>query len=189
MANEDLALVRRAISGEEEASRELTTRVERVAKGCLSDLAARSPAVRGEEQDLLQRFQVMLLEKDMQALRSYQGRASLHTWIRVVASRFFIRRAGRLPKEKPIDALTLDELTDPSESPETHQIRRSESLAVKRVLSDLADEERLLLALLYEQELPAHRVGKMLGLTASGVRMRKQRLLKKLEKRLRGLEP
>jgi RNA polymerase sigma factor (sigma-70 family) len=60
---------------------------------------------------------------------------------------------------------------------------------VREVVRTLDDPDRLLLQLIYEQELDATGVAKILGLTPSGVRMRKQRLLAKLVEKLRDLAP
>lgn len=186
MAEEDLELVRRAVAGDEESMREVTARVQRVARGCLKDFAARVPAVRGHEQDLVQRLQVMLLENDRRVLKTFEGRASLQTWVRVIALRFFIRRAGRLPKETLVGDGELARVSDPAESADQQLERHSIAQRLRSMVSALDPEDQLLLALLFEQDLPAHEAGRVLGLTAFGVRMRKQRLLQKLSKRLKG---
>ena len=187
MSSEDLKLVQRAVAGDEQASHALSERIERTARLCLRDLASRSPALRGHEQDLAQQLHMMLLENDKRALRSYQGRASLTTWLNIVAKRFFIRCAQQLPRETLSDVVHLHDRPDPSDSPERRQERRAQAEAVQDALSDLSDEDQLMLALLFEQEAPASEVGKLLGLTASGVRMKKLRLLRQLAKRLKKL--
>jgi RNA polymerase sigma factor (sigma-70 family) len=184
----DLELVRRAIAGNDGSLREMIEQIDQAARWCLAEIGARAPAVRGRAPDLLQRFHLSLLENDHRALKSFEGRASLQTWIRVVATRFFLREAKGGPKESP-EGDALLEVSDASDSPERVAERRSTMDSVRKALADLEDRDRLLLQLLYEQDVAAPEAGKILGLTASGVRMRKQRLLRKLAKRLRELAP
>ena len=137
----DLELVRRALAGDDGSRRELVDRIDRSARSCLHEI--RSPGVRGREQDLLQRFQLAMLENDHRALKSFEGRASLHTWIRVSATRFFLRQVRNSPRESP-EGEDILEVSDPSDSPEKLAERRSIANTVRSALADLDDEDRLL---------------------------------------------
>lgn len=183
----DLAIVESVIRGEAGAHDLFLEKTQRVVDACFANLAARSPWLRNDEADLKQRFQLMLLEGDYRVLRTFEGRAQLSTWIHVIALRFFRRQAGVI-KSRPPNAEPI-EVEDPAENAETRQLRRAEIARVREVLHTLEDSDRLLLQLLYEQELDATAAGKILGLTPSGVRMRKQRLLSKLVEKLKDLAP
>ena len=186
---EDLALVHRAVSGNTEAARALVDRIERRFRARARRMHTRAPWLRPYEDDLLQRFLVRLLQNDHRDLKSYAGQGPLDAWIGVVASRFLLRQAGILrpkPEATPHEARAI---ADPRESPEDAVARRATVEAVSQALTDLSDTDRALLALLYEQEVPAHVVGRLLGLSASGVRMRKMRLLKTLARKLKHLSP
>jgi RNA polymerase sigma-70 factor (ECF subfamily) len=188
-AEGDLALVERVIAGDEAAYRTFRARIDRIVEKCLRDVSARCPWVRAEEPDLLQRFAAMLLEDERKTLRSFQGRSSLSTWIHVIASRFFQRRANVTRPRGRHEAIEDVELADPGDSPELAYAKRVELGRLKTEVDRLDPDDRLMLALIYEQDLPAHAIGEVLSLTASGVRMRKQRLLEKLSKRLAEVTP
>ncbi len=81
------------------------------------------------------------------------------------------------------------EQPDERESAEALQMRKTEIREVRSAIANLPSQDRLLLAMVFEQGLPAREIGQSLGLTPSGVRMKKQRLLRKLAKRLKGLWP
>ena len=185
---EDLALIQRVIAGDQAAHRIFMEHTGRITRKCLANVRGRCPWIQAEEADLLQRFTLMLLENDHRVLRSYAGQSRLTTWIYVIATRFFQRQAGKLKREEVALEPGRDQ-PDEAESAETLQMRKAQIQGVRKVLSALSPQERLMLTMTYEQGLPAHEVGKMMGLTESGVRMKKQRLLKKLAKRLKGLWP
>lgn len=179
----DLELVRGAAAGDATAGRTLAERIRRVFRVRFVQVASRAPWLRTHEEDLTQRFTMDLVANDYRHLLGWSAQAPLDGWLGVIASRFLRRQAGALaPREVALESVS--EPADARESPEALVARRSRAAAVRNALGDLADEDRVLLALLYEQELPAHEAGPALGLTPSGVRMRKSRLLKRLAKRL-----
>ncbi len=189
-AAEDLALVQKVIAGDNDAHQLFMEQAQKIAQKCFANVRRRSPWVSQEEADLLQRFWLMLLDKERRVLRTYSGQARLTTWLYVLATRFFQREAGQLKRlNNALDSKTSQEPLDERESAETTQMRRTEIREVRNALARLPSQDRLLLAMLFEQDLPAHEIGQTLGLTPSGVRMKKQRLLKKLAKRLKGLWP
>lgn len=183
----DLALVESVTRGVPGAYERLLERTRRIVDSCLSAVVARSPWLKEDTADLRQGFQLTLIEHDFRVLRSFQGRSSLTTWIHVIATRFFHRQAGALKARRTPPVDPPSETSDPSESPEMQEMRRRDQLRVREAVSALSTDDRLFLALLYEEELQAPEVGRALGISASGVRMKKQRLLQKLTKILGGL--
>lgn len=185
---DDLALVARAAKGEERAQRTVVQRMTAVFRARAVYVKRRAPWIASHEDDLLQRFQMYLFAEDGRRLSGWSGEASFEGWIGVIATRFLLRQAGRLRPDKEVDPESVAEPRDSGDSPETRAIRSSTAGAVQDALRDLSDQDRTLLALLFEQDVPAHAAGKLLGISPSGVRMRKSRLLEKLAKKLRHLK-
>jgi RNA polymerase sigma factor (sigma-70 family) len=185
----DLELIRRVIEGDPDGHRAFIERIDPIVGRCLSNARIGAPPWVAEmEEDLRQQFELMLIDHDCRVLRSFGGRATLTTWIYVVATRFFRHQLRRIRSERErfTLAVSLSELPDPTESVETAHIRRTEVGQVKQAVAGLEERDRLLLALTYEQELTAEEIGRLLGLKAAGVRMRKKRLLARLAERLLG---
>ena len=177
----DEALVRAVVAGDAGAYARLWRRIGRIVGRCLADTAALAPWVARHEPDLRQGFELMLVEDDYRVLRTFDGRARLTTWVHVVARRWFRRRAATLRRLElsPLDALG-DRAADADERPDRSFARRERIDRVRAVIATLAPADRLLLALYYEQGLDASAIGPMLGISPSGVRMRKARLLAEL---------
>lgn len=189
-AAEDLALVQKVIAGDNDAHQLFMEQTQKIARKCFKNVRRRSPWLSQEEADLQQRFWLMLLENDRRVLQTYSGQSRLSTWLYVLATRFFQRQAGQLKRlANVMEPQPAQEPRDERESAETIQMRKTEIREVRSALARLPSQDRLLLAMFFEQDLAAHEIGQSLGLTPSGVRMKKQRLLKKLAKRLRGLWP
>ena len=178
----DLRLVREVIDKAPGAYERLRDQVSGSIGASLNSIAAYSPWIRNYEADLRQNFELMLVQDDFKILRSYEGRSKLTTWIYTVASRHFRRRASHLRNRKNMEAGKLSENTPSATDIEAEQIRLEERAQLGVLVEELESDDRLLLKLFYEQSLSATTVAKHLGITASGARMRKARLLERLSK-------
>lgn len=185
----DLALIRAVIRREDGAFANLEAKTEGIVGACLTKAIARWPAMRTERDDLAQSFEVFLVEDDFRVLRTYAGRAALTTWIHSVAIRFFYRKARRLSAHKttPLEPNTLALVRDSAADPEARAVANAQLNGVRKAIAECTADEQAMLRLIYEQELPAHDVGKILGISGAGVRMKKKRLLARLASRLEGL--
>ncbi|MEQ9498554.1 MAG: sigma-70 family RNA polymerase sigma factor [Deltaproteobacteria bacterium] len=177
-ADRDLQLVRRALAGDEPASEAVNDALRAAAEQAVRAVGARSAVIRKNEQDLLQNFLVHTLDRERRTLASYAGRAPFASWVRVIASRFFVRQAGR--ERSHVDLALVPEAADDAPSPEAAVETRSLLERLAPAVGALPPNDRLLLSLLFEQELNASQAAKILGVGATGVRMRKKRLLERL---------
>lgn len=183
--------MQRVAGREPGAHAELEARIAGIVSSCLKRALA-GKGLESHEADLRQAFSLFLLERDARVLRTYRGDAALTTWIHAVAGRFFRAQVKRLAAEQArrSDGDDPEGAAGPDpENPEGQSLRRDQIEGVREVLGSLSDSERLLLALMYEQDAPARVVAQSLGVTPAGVRMKKKRLLEKLARRLEGLWP
>lgn len=186
-ASDDLALVRRLLDGDEAAYTLIRGQIERVFGQVLGRLSRRFGDLSPLRADLLQSLELFLVKDGYRVLGTYRGDARLSTWLHAVAMRHLAaeitRARARARREQPAAELEAPAIgTDP----ELRVVRASERARVRRALEGLDPEERLLVALFFEQGLDATQAGRALGLRPSAVRMRKKRLLDKLQAKLGG---
>lgn len=188
MADEDLERVAAVVAGDPGAWPAFQAHVGRIVDACLSKVVGAAPWLRRHEADLRQGFELMLVQDDCKVLRTYAGKARLTTWVHVLATRYFRRQAGRIKaREGRLIAGVPERASEPDGSPEASVARSEEAHAARAAVAELPEADQVLLAMMYEQGLDASQVAPHLGLTPSGVRMRKARLLARLADRLRGL--
>lgn len=180
MAHRDLELVRAVLDGDEVAFARLRRQIDKVVRSCLGQVVATAPWLRQHEADLLAAFDLLLVEDGHRTLQRYAGRAALTTWIHVIALRFFRRQAGRIKARSFAPLEGEPDRVDPGPDAEALLAREGERASVRAATRALPAEDQLLLGLFYEQGMNASQVAKVLGITASGVRMRKARLLARL---------
>ncbi len=186
---DDKVLVDRVLAGDSPAYDTLVKRAQLAFRRAFPRVSGRAPWIVRERDDLEQRFLLMLIDRDHRVLRNYSGKAALTTWLHPVAVRFLHRQATLLKRQGlPNKNADILDTPAPAEStPEAMHAARTEVAILKHALDELQPRDRLLLQLVYDQDIPAHAAGESLGLSASGVRMRKKRLLEQLGDRLRGL--
>ncbi|MEQ8280685.1 MAG: sigma-70 family RNA polymerase sigma factor [Deltaproteobacteria bacterium] len=184
---EDEALVARVLAREDGAHDALVARLTPVVQERANAAARRFALTDDRRDDLVQELWVMLGEHDYRVLRSYAGRSLLTTFTYAIATRFFFRRARKLRDTRIPTAEVPTSLEDPAPSPLNEAARRSEAARVREVVEALGDDDRFLLHMFYEQDATAELIGRSLGISAAGVRMKKRRLLAKLGKKLAAL--
>ena len=138
-------------------------------------------SVYGDVEDLTQDVFVRLCKDDFRLLRSYDpGRASLSTWITIVArstARDGLRR--RRPESVPIDAVPEAQLAiDPVEPVE--KLKLPEAL--------LSPRQREILAMLYDREMEVAEIARALGIDPQTVRSAHHKAMLKLRAHFRGNE-
>ena len=186
----DLDLIQGVIEGDTASFRSFLARIDPIVRRCLANLRSMAPWSSEVEEDLRQHFELMLLEEGPRILGRFRHKSSLTTWIYVVATRSFRRHLKRIRTDRArlVDAETVCDAVDPHDSIETVQIHRADLARVRAEVRRLEEDERSLLSMLFEEERTAEDVGQMLGLTPSGVRMKKKRLLARIAERLLGEE-
>ena len=138
-------------------------------------------AVYGDVEDLTQDVFVRLCKDDFRLLRSYDpGRASLSTWITIVArstARDGLRR--RRAESVPIDAVPEAQLAiDPVEPVE--KLKLPDAL--------LSPRQREILAMLYDREMDVAEIARALGIDPQTVRSAHHKAMLKLRVHFRGNE-
>ena len=138
-------------------------------------------SVYGDVEDLTQDVFVRLCKDDFRLLRSYDpGRASLSTWITIVArstARDGLRR--RRAESVPIDAVPEAQLAiDPVEPVE--KLKLPEAL--------LSPRQREILAMLYDREMDVAEIARALGIDPQTVRSAHHKAMLKLRVHFRGNE-
>jgi RNA polymerase sigma factor (sigma-70 family) len=188
---QDLALVRRVLEKDARAYQELQAVIAPVVDKRLRRARDLYPAIRANAEDLRQELYMLLVENDFALLRSYEGRSALSTWIYAIATRFFFRRArwetNRAERTERRDRGS--KLGAPDVSPEAATMRIEQIDGVRAAIAGLSDEEQILVKMIYETEASASVVGRVLGISDAGVRMKKKRVLAKLAEMLAGLWP
>ena len=138
-------------------------------------------SVYGDVEDLTQDVFVRLCKDDFRLLRSYDpGRASLSTWITIVArstARDGLRR--RRAESVPIDAVPEAQLAiDPVEPVE--KLKLPDAL--------LSPRQREILAMLYDREMDVAEIARALGIDPQTVRSAHHKAMLKLRVHFRGNE-
>jgi RNA polymerase sigma-70 factor (ECF subfamily) len=138
-------------------------------------------SVYGDVEDLTQDVFVRLCKDDFRLLRSYDpGRASLSTWITIVArstARDGLRR--RRPEGVPIDLVPEAQLAiDPVEP--VQKLKLPEAL--------LSPRQREILAMLYDREMEVAEIARTLGIDPQTVRSAHHKAMLKLRAHFRGDE-
>ena len=192
MNRDDVQLIRRVVAGEDGAYPAFMAIAEPVVDRRLRRAMERFPTSSLKSEDLKQEFFMMLLDRDYKVLRSFEGRSALTTFIHAIATRFFWRRARDTMRQQTltiVDDTQMTTLPDPAPSPQEHALRKSQVAAVRAALAELSDTDLVLVKMLFEQDSNAVTVARLLGISAAGVRMKKKRLLAKLEVQLAHLNP
>ena len=138
-------------------------------------------SVYGDVEDLTQDVFVRLCKDDFRLLRTYDpGRASLSTWITIVArstARDGLRR--RRGESVPIDLVPEAQLAiDPVEP--VQKLKLPEAL--------LSPRQREILAMLYDREMEVAEIARALGIDPQTVRSAHHKAMLKLRAHFRGDE-
>ncbi len=186
MADDDLKLVRAVIAGDGPAYLKFQTAVQLAFDQSWARMRARTQGAANHRADLNQALLLHVLNNDYRVLKSFRGESRLSTWLYVVAHRFVGRQLDRLrtqqQREGPPSSI---EAAAQTTDPEAKAIRSSEAARLRQTLATFPAADRVLLTLFYEQELDATQIAKALNMRPAGVRMKKKRLLAKLEAAMR----
>jgi RNA polymerase sigma factor (sigma-70 family) len=132
------------------------------------------------------------LEKDCRKFRQFEGRCSLARWVRMATTSHVIDLLRKERQEVSLEAEDSEGLSlfdripnrDPSAEEELLEGQRRDAL--REVLRDWSEEDRLLISLTYEQEMPADQIAAVLNVSRETVYTRRHRLHHRLRKALEG---
>ena len=150
----------------------------------------------GESEDLAHELLGQLIG-DSEKMRSYDGRGSLASWLRVAIARLAIDRFRRARREESLDEV-IEEGREPSAAPANREIQAEAldagwgvvlSSMLKEEIQGLLPRDRLMLSLYYLEEVPLKAIGIQFGVheaTASRWLDRiRNDIRKSIERRLR----
>jgi RNA polymerase sigma-70 factor (ECF subfamily) len=187
----ELELVRRLVGGDQRAWGEFVTRFQRLVWTCIRRTSERYrlELSTADLEDTVADVFAALLERDCAALRRFEGRCSLATWL-IVISRRRCQRRVRKRFHRPVPftdgdgtAAKLAAEVDPLED----LIRREDQQLVRIAFDRLSPADRRVLELHHHQQLGYAEIGRELGIAMNSVGPRihraQQRLRKLLEPR------
>jgi len=121
-----------------------------------------------------------------QHLATFQGRASLRTWLHRIALNLCLDRLARR-RETPLDE--VDELVDPK--PHTTVLLQGQNLShqVGKAVDELPDSQRIAITLCYYQGLPNKEAAQTMEISVEALESLLARGRRTLKSRLRAVAP
>ena len=110
----------------------------------------------------------------MRAIDGFRGDSSVKTWLLRIARNLYLNRKRRDERSSSLDELeergVVTATGDPD--PESRFIREEESEAVRKALRALPEDDRSILLLSAEEELPCREIADVLGISVTAVKTR-----------------
>jgi RNA polymerase sigma-70 factor (ECF subfamily) len=188
---EERDLVRRLVVGDRDAWVEFVRRYQNLVWACVRRTARRCRLVLPEPEleDMAAEVFATLIDRDYAALRRFEGRCSLASWLAVIARRRCLRRLrDRLPRPShlPADAGGEPVAAD-SHDPLATLVRQEDAQRLSGAMHELNDADRRVLHLYYQEQLEYADIARRLGIATNSVGPRihraQQRLRRLLERR------
>jgi RNA polymerase sigma-70 factor (ECF subfamily) len=184
--NEDADLVRRCLSGDQRACRDLVRRYERPVYSVLMRVVRRSE----DAEDLVQETFV----KVFRALDRYDPERSFAAWIFTIASRLAIdqhrRRRVQTVSLNVTDPGSGEERTmdvvDPGLRPDEITSNAEEELQTSALIDSLPEHYRIVVLLRHQQDLSYEEISEALNLPLGTVKARIHRARALLKDRIQG---
>jgi RNA polymerase sigma-70 factor (ECF subfamily) len=111
---------------------------------------------------------------------SFQGRSSVSTWLLAIA-RHKALSARRRRMDDQIDDAVAAEIPDPADDPETALAKKDRGALLRAALSQLSDEHREVLDLVYYHDRSVKEVAQIVGVGEATVKTRMFYARKRLE--------
>lgn len=176
--------MQRCVSRTAGAADELVERFGRLVYAVILRTLERHGARRDDDRvsELFSGTFVRLLDAEAHRLAAWDGRCTLASWVRIVASSLTIDRLREEARDQRrwADGVAIERL--PAETPTTVElaVRAEQLVRLERALTTLSPSDRELLRLLFEGDLAPGAVAERLGLTAGALYTRKNRALQRL---------
>ncbi len=182
----ELELVRRLVAGDQGAWEEFVGRYQNLVWTCVRRTAERyrlNPSTADLEDTVADVF-AALLERDCAALRRFQGRCSLATWLIVIARRRCLRRVRkRRPRPIPLAGGDVNAVTEAGD-PLGDLIRAEDQQSVRSAFDRLSATDRHVLEMHHHQKLGYAEISRELGISMNSVGPRISRAQRRLRKLL-----
>jgi RNA polymerase sigma-70 factor (ECF subfamily) len=189
----EMNLVGRLVGGDQQAWGEFVGRYQNLIWTCVRRTAERYRLnlSTADLEDTVAEVFAALLERDCAALRRFQGRCSLATWLIVIARRRFLRRVRkRRPRPIPLADGDVSAVTTEPGDPLEDLIRAEDQQFVRSAFDRLSATDRHVLEMHHHQKLGYAEISRALGISMNTVGPRihraQQRLRKLLERRAVG---
>jgi len=141
----------------------------------------RGAAARAEVEDAVQDVFLRLVKNDFRLLRSYDAnRASLSTWLTLVARSTAI---DRLRRKRPPPTVPL-EASDMTHSTHSSGASRAATLHPEIPMHVLSARQRLVMTLLFDEELSVSEAAGFIGVDEQTIRSTKHKALTRLREHL-----
>jgi len=151
---------------------------ERYRARLIGFLQGRQQLTRDEAEDVVQDVFTTLVDRDCAALRSFEGRSSLYTYLCTIALRRLYRlRRKHLPAVDPADQPAHEPAADPREADVT-------AAQVRQAMTALPEQFRTALVLHHFGGLEYHEIAELLGIPANTVATRICRAKRRLKELL-----
>jgi RNA polymerase sigma-70 factor (ECF subfamily) len=135
----------------------------------------------GRNRELAEDLTSEVFMKALEKFHTYQEEKNFQSWIYAIAHNHLI---DHFRKDKPtVDIEPLENLLETDTDPKSSLLKRVAAEQVEELLSSLDDEEREILLLRYQQDLPMLDIADIVGKPDSTVRVIIHRALAKLRKR------
>ncbi|HVR42838.1 MAG TPA: sigma-70 family RNA polymerase sigma factor [Thermoanaerobaculia bacterium] len=174
-APDEADLLRRILAGDREAA-------ERLAESTYRRLFAflfKCCGDRDRASDLTQET----FRKAWGALRGFDGRSSLSTWLHRIAYTTFLNSIRGPRRLDPLDS-DAPRLADPSPTADERIGRSEEDRAIRRAVLTLPEDLRFTITAHFWGEMPVREIAAVEGITTVAVRKRLAKALRLLEGRL-----
>jgi RNA polymerase sigma-70 factor (ECF subfamily) len=185
----ELDWVRSLVAGDPAAWRAFVEQFQRLV---LARVAATARELRLElrsddAEDVAAEVFSQLVARDFAALREFQGRSSLSTWLSVITRRISLRRllgARREPANPQYAGAPVELSGDHQEDPLAQLIRHENRQRLEAALAELPERHRDLVRLHYLDGCSYREISERLGIPANSIGPSLQRVQQKLREKM-----
>ncbi|HEX5085776.1 MAG TPA: sigma-70 family RNA polymerase sigma factor, partial [Blastocatellia bacterium] len=132
--------------------------------------------------DYIQEISMLLLENDRRALRSFDHRSKLQTWLYVITKRHILHRLQKWSKMESLDDIPQHSSNFIVQPKQEEKLFRGEMRAIlEAAFSKLTAHEQKLLAL-WLREMSIKEIAKEMGIKKRSVSRERNTIIKKLQK-------
>ncbi|MFO0902302.1 MAG: RNA polymerase sigma factor [Pirellulales bacterium] len=187
---DEIELIRRLVAGDATAWRDFVDRFHRLVAARVAATARelQVPLRPTDAEDLAAEVFLQLVARDFAALREFQGRSTLSTWLSVIARRISLRKllSARREPANPLYAAPPVETADEAHADPLAQLIHGENRRrLAAALADLSDRQRELVQLHYLDGCSYREISQRLGIPMNSVGPSLQRAQQKLRERMR----
>ena len=192
--SDDYSLVQRLVAGDGAAWGEFVERFERLVLARVAATARELglPVDRAELEDVTAEVFSQLVANEFDALRRFEGRSRLSTWLSVVARRIALRKLAAVRREPWRMAAAAPEAllsSSRGEEPLAALIQGENRELLGQGLARLAERDRQLVALLYVEALSYREISERLAMPMNSIGPTVMRIQKKLRASLEEPNP